>query len=102
MARIDVYLHVADSTLSRIEQKLDLIIQKEIQMAGELDTLTAQVKANTDAEASAITLIEGLKTALDAAIASGNPAALTALSAQLSASKDALAAAILANTPAAP
>ncbi len=78
------------------------LIQKGILMASALDDLTAQVTANTSAEASAITLLQGLKAALDAAIASGNPAALKALSAQLGTSQTALAAAILANTPAAP
>lgn len=66
-----------------------------------LDVLTAQVKANTDVEASAVTLLGGLKKALDDAIASGNPAALTKLSSDLGASQAALSAAILANTPAA-
>ena len=71
-------------------------------MSAELDVLTTQVAANTEVEASAIVLLEGLKSALDAAIASGNPAALTALSTQLEFSRAALAAAIVANTPAAP
>jgi hypothetical protein len=71
-------------------------------MSKKLDALTAQVKANTDAEQSAITLLTGLKALLDAAIASGNPAALTKLSSDLGTSQVALAAAILANTPASP
>lgn len=71
-------------------------------MAGELDALRAQVARNSDVDASAITLLRGLKTALDAAIASGDPAALTALSNSLGASTDALAAAVVENTPAQP
>lgn len=71
-------------------------------MAGELEGLTAQVAANTDVEASAATLLGGLKAALDAAIAAGNPAALTALSASLGTSAAALSAAVAANTPTAP
>lgn len=70
-------------------------------MAGELQGLTDQVKKNTDVEQSAILLLQGLKSALDAAIASGDPAQLLALSASLSTSQAALAAAVLANTPAA-
>ena len=70
-------------------------------MSTELDALTAAVQRNSDAEDSAITLLQGLKAALDAAIATGNPAALTALSTQIGAKTDALAAAIVANTPAA-
>ena len=77
-------------------------IEREIyEMANELDDLKAAVANNTTAIGSAITLIQGLKAKLDAAIASGNPAALTALSAELGAQDTALAAAVTANTPAA-
>lgn len=71
-------------------------------MAGELDALEAAVTRNTDVDASAIALLQGLKTKLDEAIASGDPAKLAAFSASLGASTDALAAAVAANTPAAP
>lgn len=67
-----------------------------------LDDLKAQVAKNTQVEASAATLIQGLKAKLDAAIASNDPAQLTALSSALGTSGDALAAAITANTPADP
>ena len=67
-------------------------------MAGELDALTAQVTANTDTEASAIVLLQNLH---DLLIAAGtDPAKLTALADTLKTSKEALAAAIVANTPA--
>ncbi len=66
-------------------------------MASDLTTLTAQVKANTDAEASAVTLLQGLS---DLIISLKNdPVALDALAAQLKTSGDALAAAVVANTP---
>jgi hypothetical protein len=66
-------------------------------MSAEFDALTAQVAASTTVEASAVTLIQGI-----AAQLAGNPsaAAVTALSAQLSSSATALAAAVAANTPA--
>lgn len=75
-----------------------------------LDALAAQVKANTDAEDSAVVLINGIaariQTAVDAAIAGGATAAeLAPVQAEVTAMKasaDALAAAVLANTPAAP
>ncbi len=54
--------------------------------------------ANTTVIGSAKALIVGLKEKLDAAIAAG-PAALAALSAELKAGDDALAAAVAANTP---
>jgi hypothetical protein len=65
----------------------------------ELTALQQEVAETTTIIGSAITLIQGLKTALDEAIASGNPAALTALSAELDAKQAELAAAITANTP---
>lgn len=67
-----------------------------------LTDLQDAVARDTAVETSAITLLQGLKAALDAAIASNDPAALQALSAQLGTNADALAAAVAANTPAAP
>lgn len=103
--RFEVHIHDDRTT----EEKLDLIlrllgrvIRKENEMAGELDALTAQVARNTEVEASALVLIRGIAAQLAAAIASGDPIRLTSLSATLSASADALAAAILENTPAVP
>lgn len=86
--------------LGRIEGKLDRILRKEIKMAGELDNLKAQVAKNTDVIGSAKTLIVGIKAKLDAAIASGDPAQLQALSDQLAADDQGLADAVAANTPA--
>ena len=90
-----------ERALARIEKALGTILGKIITMANELATLQAAVKKNTDAEESAITLLQGLKAALDAAIASGDPAALAALSTTIGAETDKLAAAVTANTPAA-
>lgn len=70
-------------------------------MSAQIDELTAKVAANTDVIESAITLIEGIKAALDAAIANSfDPVAIQALSDQLGAEDDKLAAAVAANTPA--
>lgn len=74
-------------------------------MQTDVDALTAQVQENADAEQSAITLLGNLKTELDAAIASqptDDGAALQSLTTKLGTSQAALAAAIVANTPAAP
>ena len=81
---------------------LSAIYKKVLIMAGELDNLTAQVAANSEVIDSAIVLIQGIKAALDAAIAGGNPAALQSLSDALGAKDAELAAAVEANTPAAP
>jgi hypothetical protein len=95
----------SDDALARIEWRLTLlvgvairILEREIQMAGELQGLTDEVAATRGVQQSAITLLSGLKAALDAAIASGNPAALADLSAQLGTSREALAAAVTANS----
>lgn len=102
MMRIDVYFHStheADDKFDLILKRLAEIQQKENVMAGELDALTAQVTANTDAEASAIQLLQNLH---DLLVAAGtDPTKLTALATTLKTSQDALAAAIVANTPAA-
>lgn len=74
-----------------------------------LDALTAQVKASTDAEASATLLIDGFATrqqaAIDKALQNGaTEAQLAPVQAEvdaLKASSDSLAAAVVANTPAA-
>ena len=69
-------------------------------MSQQLDDLTAQVAATETVEKSAVTLIQGLAAQLEAA--GTDPAKLTALTTSLKGSADALAAAITANTPAAP
>ena len=83
---------------SRLEGKLDQILSllKGIHM----DQLIAQVAANTSVIGSALTLIQGLAAQL--AAAGTDPAKLADLAAQLKASDDALAAAVAANTTAAP
>lgn len=79
------------------------VVQKEnVKMAGELDDLKANVTANTGVVQSAVVLLQGLKAALDSAIASGDPAQLKALSDQLGSDTQNLAAAVAANTPAGP
>jgi hypothetical protein len=88
----------------RLEQKLDEILhrlekvqRKEDHVTVELDALTAQVAANTELEASAILLIQGIADQL--AAVKDDPAAIAALAANLKVSADSLAAAITANTP---
>ena len=84
----------------RILAKLDLILKKEMQIMAALDDLKAAVAAEDTVIDSAVVLLKGLKDALDAAIASGDPAALTALSADIGAKTKALSDAVAANTPA--
>jgi uncharacterized alpha-E superfamily protein len=96
-----ITIHIHNDSLVPLVESLLSIHQKLNKMANELDDLKAAVAKDTEVDQSAITLLNGLKAKLDAAIASGDPAQLTALSAQLGTNTDALAAAIAANTPAA-
>lgn len=66
----------------------------------DLTVLTAQVKRNTDVTSSAVQLIQGIAAQLK--VASGDQTAVDTLATQLQTSADSLAAAIVANTPAAP
>lgn len=71
----------------------------------QFDEIEAQVTSTTSVEGSAAALINGFQTRLDAAIAAndaGDNTKLTQLSTDLKTSSDALAAAVAANTPAAP
>jgi hypothetical protein len=88
--------------LDTLFQQNQIIIQNQENIMKELDDLKAEVARNTTVEKSALALIQGFKGQLDAAIASGNPQALKDLSTQLGANDDELAAAVAANTPAAP
>jgi hypothetical protein len=88
-----------------ILDQLNVIKGKGTQMAINLDALTAEVQRNTDVEKSVLALVGNLVTQLNAIPPSSDPttqAALDALKQTLSDNDDALAAAVTANTPAAP
>jgi len=94
------------STLSRIldEQRrlqatVNQLVKRETTIMSALDDLAAQVKANTDVEQSAVTLIQGIAKQLQDAISAEDDAAIQLLSTQLQASATALSEAITANTP---
>lgn len=98
--RVDLYHHsLRNLDVQELKSLVSELIAKEAEVAGELAALQAQVAQNTTVIESAITLIQGIKAALDAAIASGNPQALTDLSATLGAEDQKLADAVAANTP---
>lgn len=69
-------------------------------MSAEMDALAAQAKANTDAEAAAVTLLNDL--AGRVAATAGDRTASLKLASDLKASADALGAAIVTDTPADP
>lgn len=87
--------------LQAIDQALFDINLRLITMSDQLTALTAKVEANATVTESAITLLTGLKSSLDEAIASDDPLALADLSDRLGAQTEALAAAVTANTPSA-
>lgn len=82
------------------EELLGAILKGIKDMATDLTELQGAVEENTSIDQSAITLIEGLADQIESL--QTDPAALAALASQLRASSVAMAAAVAANTPAAP
>jgi exosortase/archaeosortase len=101
---IHVYFHTEPDSrvtgrLDRILTRLDAIAALEQTMSTEMDTLQTQVTNTDTAIDSAIVLLNGLSAQI--AATAGDPAKAAALAADLKTKTDALAAAIVANTPAA-
>ena len=80
-------------------QLLTTLNEKVNNMATSLDTLTTAVTTNTSVIDSAIALINGIAAQITAA--GTDPVALASLVSSLKSEDDALAAAVVANTPAA-
>lgn len=83
--------------LEQVLLKLDLILSKETKTVAQLDDLISQVQTNTDAEASAVVLLNKLHELLVAA--GTDPVKLGEIKNSLATSANALAAAVVANTP---
>jgi esterase/lipase len=97
---INVHVYHHDHTHDQILNLLRALVAQGETMANELADLTARVATNNEVIESALVLIQGLH---DAIIAAGtDPVKLKALTDSLVAEDDKLAAAIVANTPAAP
>lgn len=86
--------------LDRIEARLGTLNIGVHEMALDLTALEAEVAENTDAVASASSLLSTL--AQELRDAAGDPAAVQALADRLDQNNAALAAAVTANTPQAP
>ena len=109
---LHVYFHSDDETARRlvnIESQLTALTRKGIEMSEAIkqawETLLARVSSFETVQQSTITLLGTLKASLDAALAQLDPEApgvadLQALSDRLGTDSDALAAAVVANTPA--
>lgn len=89
----------------RLDEKVDAILHRlgvvlilERMNMASLADLEVQVKATTDLEASAVTLIRGIAQQLADAIASGDPTKIQELSDSLATSATSLASAISENT----
>ena len=90
--------------LVRIEAKLDWLIKQEEKMALDLTALTAEVARTKDVGDSVVALLKQLHDLIVAIPPSTDPvtqAALDELAANLKAHDDAIADAVVANTPAA-
>jgi hypothetical protein len=78
------------------------LLERQSQMATAIEDLVREVEETRTVTDSAIALIQGLKAQLDAAIANNDMSAVRAAVDALDARQAELAAAITANTPAAP
>lgn len=100
--RLDIHVHhhfpqAAGPSLSDL---LRAIKEGTLHMSTALDNLRAEVQQSNDATQSALTLIAGLAQQIRDAV--GNDDALNELADQLDAQQQEIAAAVAANTPAAP
>ena len=98
---IHVYLHVkpdpeVTALLNDVLSRLDLM---ENNIMTAMDDLNSAVQRNTDAEASVITLLQGISQQLKDALAANDPAAIKAVIDKIDANTAAAAAAVVANTP---
>jgi predicted nucleotide-binding protein (sugar kinase/HSP70/actin superfamily) len=100
---IRVYPCAGNGESDRLDRVLAAILDltgKVASMSAELDTVIAKVSALETVEDSAIALLVELKAKLDAAIASGDLAALKDLADRIGADTAKLAQAVVDNTPA--
>lgn len=101
-ARLDE-LQCSVDRIERLQVSLQHTLRAQWRITmGAIDTLELTVAAETDVVASAVILLDTIHTALVAALASNDPARIQAVVTQIENNKTALAAAVAANTDAAP
>lgn len=83
-----------------LRELLIIIVKNQTNIMLTLQDILAKVQAEETVEASIIALLTTVKSELDAAIASGDPTQLQALSDKLDADTKAMSDAVVANTPA--
>ena len=94
-------LAAIDSKLAAISQQLGIVQSQEAATMATIQDVQAEVTSQTDVVNSVVTLLNGLKAQLHAAIASGDPTAIQAVADGIAANTQALSDAAVANTPAA-
>ena len=92
-----ITLTVECPQLKLIEDKLDIIIRKEIHMSKELDELQAAVEENTTVDQSIMTLVDKMAATIESM--KNDPVKLAAFAKALRDSSAATVAKVLANTP---
>lgn len=88
--------------LDGIDRALQRIEGKEIMAQKTLDDVLADVSAEKTVEDGLVTLVQGIKAQLDAAVAAGDLNKVAQIAASLEANTQTMSDAIVANTPAAP
>lgn len=86
--------------LLSLQRRIDNLTRTEIKTMSKLDDVTTHIQGLEDAQQSAITLLGTISAALKDA--GGDPAKIDAIISRLDADKTAMAAAVVANTPADP
>lgn len=89
-----------DQLMADEQRRYDTIIERQTDMAGELDNVTREVQENGDVIDSAVTVLSELASQIEEL--KNDPVALQALADSLDANSRKLADAIVANTPAGP
>lgn len=89
-----------DNKLRRIENNVDLLVTQQEYIMATMQELQTAVARNHQTEDSVLQLLEGISQQLKDAQASNDPQAIQRLIADIDASTDKLAQAVVRNTPA--
>ena len=96
--KLDVHVWFHNVPDTCISEALYQLMEQGKQIMADLTALTAEVARNTAVDQSALALLPGLAVQIEAL--KSDPVALQALADTMKGSSDALAAAVLQNTPA--
>ena len=89
-----------EDRLAALQWAVQLILIKENRVMATLDDVLAETARDTEVTASAVTLLNRLTQMVQDALNTGDPAKVQAVLDQVRGNTDALAAAVIANTPA--